>query len=264
MSSQDRKAKAAAAAPRSNRGANAIVIGGIVMIVAIVLVVGGAIWAGTQSGGGGSASDLPEGVEKGQPFEPYAGAKPAKDAPVVDIYEDFRCPACKSFEQATGETVTALAEDGKIRLRVHLKTVIDSMTGGESSAVAGSSAICAADQGVWTEYHQALYMLQPQSETKAGFDKKIFTQAAQQAGLSGDKLDAWQKCTDAETYVEYVQGVDDASMKDGISGTPVIKVEDTKLNWGGLIDQEQQQFDTKQFEEILTSGEVPADLVDQQ
>lgn len=262
MSSQDRKAKAAAAAPRSNSGANAIVIGGIVVVVAIVLIVGGVIWSAAQ-GGGGSASELPKGVAKGQPFEPYADAKPAKDAPVVDIYEDFRCPACKSFEQATGESVTQLAQDGKIRLRVHLKTVIDSMTGGESSAVAGSSAICAADQGKWTEYHQALFMLQPTSETKAGFDTKTFTQAAEKAGLSGDKLDAWQKCTDAQTYVDYVRGVDDASVKDGITGTPVIKVEGKQLNWGGLVDQEQQQYDIKKFEEILTSGKVPADLVDQ-
>lgn len=259
MSNQDRKAKAAAAAPRSNRGANAIVIGGIVMVVAIVLVVGGAIWAGTRSGGE-TASELPQGVEKGQPIEPFADAKPAKDAPVVDVYEDFRCPACKSFELATGETITQLAEDGEIRLRVHLKTVIDTLTGGESSAEAGASAVCAADQGKWTEYHAALFAIQPESETKEGFPEGSFRAAAKQAGLSGNELTAWQDCSDAGTYVDYVRGVDDATVEDGISGTPVIAVEDTKLDWGGLISPE-GQVETAKLKDILTSGKVPEDLV---
>ncbi|NYF99585.1 DsbA family protein [Janibacter cremeus] len=261
MSSQDRKAKAAAAASRSNRGANAFVVGGIVVIIAMVVIVSGAIWATTQSGGVDSASELPQGVEEGQPFEPYAGTNPPEDAPVVDVYEDFRCPACKGFEQATGETITQLAEDGEIRLRVHLKTVIDSLTGGESSAVAGSSAICAADQGKWTEYHKALFALQPASETKDGFAEETYTEAAKMAGLSGDDLAAWQQCTDAHSYVDYVQSVDDASVQDGITGTPVIEVEGTRLNWGGLIDQEKQQVDTDRLKQILTSGKVPEDLV---
>lgn len=256
MSTQDRKAKAQAAAKTQGKGANAIVIGGIVMVLAIVLVVGGVIINATQGGGAG-ANELPQGVDKGEPIEPYSDAKPAKDAPVVDVYEDFRCPACKGFEEAAGSTITELAEDGKIRLRVHLMTLIDNMTGGESSAIAGSSAICAADQGKWTEYHEALFALQPGQETADGFPESAYPEAADQAGLSGDALDQWQKCTDDKTYVEYVQGIDDEATKSGIKGTPTLKVDGTALDLSTVQDG-------AKLEKILTSGEVPKDMVAQQ
>lgn len=255
MSTQDRKAKAQAAAKAHGKGANAIVIGGIVVVIAMVLVIGGVVIAATQGGGGGK--EAPAGVAKGEPLEPYADATPAKDAPVVDVYEDFRCPHCKTFEQATGETITDLAEDGTIRLRVHLMTVIDNNAGGESSAVAGSSAVCAADQDAWTDYHRALFARQPQG---GEFPESAFTEAADEAGLEGDARDAWQQCTDDKQYVDYVQSVDDAAAESGVRGTPAIEVEGTKLEWQAVVS-EQGQVDTAQLEEILTSGEVPEDMV---
>ena len=96
MSNQDRKAKAQAAAGSTGKGANAVVIGGVVVIVAIVLVVGAVVVGAVRDGGG--ASELPQGVAAGEPLEPYADADPPEDAPVVDVYEDFRCPACKVYE----------------------------------------------------------------------------------------------------------------------------------------------------------------------
>lgn len=257
MSTQDRKAKAQAAAPKQGRGANAIIIGGIVMILAMVIVLAFVLVNATRGDEGGGS--LPQGVSKGEPIEPYADAKPAKDAPVVDVYEDFRCPACKGFESVTGETVTELAEKGDIRLRVHLMTVIDNNTGGESSAVAGSSGVCAAEQGKWTEYHKALFEMQPETETPEGFPESTYTEAAKQAGLEGDALEKWQKCTDDKSYVDYVKSVDEAAAKDGITGTPAVKVDGTDFNWGALQD-ETGSYDLAQFEKILSSGKVPASM----
>lgn len=263
MTTNGRKAKAQAAGKAAaGGGANVIVVAGIVVVLAMVLIIGGVVWASRDTGStAGGASQLPDGVTKGQPIEPFASAKPAKDAPVVDVYEDFRCPICQIFEQSMGSTINDLAKDGTIRLRVHLKTVIDSNTGGESSAVAGSSAICAADQGVWEQYHTALFALQPAQETSAGFPTSDYTKAAKDAGLSGEHLDAWQKCTDQGTYVDYVKSVDDATVKQGITGTPVVEVAGTKLNWGALIDQNTRKADTATLTKVLTSGSVPADLV---
>lgn len=262
MSTTDRKAKAQAATGGAKGGANVLVVAGVVVVLVIALVVGGAIWASTR-GGDTAASKQPVGVEQGQPIEPFKDAKRAADAPVVDVYEDFRCPICQVFEQAMGDTINDLAKDGRIRLRVHLKTVIDTNTGGDSSAVAGSSAVCAADQGRWEEYHKALFALQPATETQQGFAEGDYTRAAKEAGLSGDALDAWQRCTDEGTYVDYVRSVDDATVKDGITGTPVIAVGGTQLSWGALMDQQTGRADTTRLTEVLTSGEVPQDLVQQ-
>ncbi|WP_156811782.1 hypothetical protein [Janibacter hoylei] len=82
MSTQDRKAKAQAAAGTTGRGANVIVVAGIVIVLAMALVVGGVIWASRDDGASTTGtSQLPDGVTKGEPIEPFAAAKPPKDAP---------------------------------------------------------------------------------------------------------------------------------------------------------------------------------------
>ena len=264
---QDRKAKARAADTSSGRGANAIIIGGLAIVVIMVLVLVFTIWRAT-SGGSDSAKGeqkLPTSVESGQPLQPYKDAEPAADAPVVDVYEDFRCPICKAYEGAAGQTITKLAEQGKIKLRVHLMTVIDANTGGHSSAVAGSSAVCALEQDKWTEYHRALFELQPSEENAEGFPESDYTKAAKEAGLSGKGLEKWQQCTDNQTYVDYVKSVDEAATKSGINGTPATKVNGTQLDWTKLTDgQSLESFDTEKFAKILTNGKVPKDMVLQQ
>lgn len=261
MNANDRKAKAQAAVRRSGGGANVILVAGIVIVLAMALIIGGVIWASRDDGGSaGGSTQLPDGVTKGEPIEPFAAAKPAKDAPVVDVYEDFRRPICQVFEQKMGGSINELAQDGRIRLRVHLKTVIDTNTGGNSSAVAGSTAVCAADQGRWEEYHSALFALQPAQETRDGFPYGSYTEAAEETGLSGESLASWEDCVNKDTYVDYVKSVDDQTVKDGITGTPAISVGGTKLNWGALIDEKTGRADTERLEQVLTSGTVPRDL----
>lgn len=257
--STERKAKIDAAAKKSGSGANAIVVGGIVAIVAVIAVVAGVIWSAQQDKGGDGGP--PSGTEMGQPFQPYRDAGAGADAPEVHVYEDFRCPACATFEDAFGESIDSLAKDGKITLNVHLKTVIDSNDGKDNSKVAAASALCAAEQGGWGPFHEALFANQPTNH--AEFTDEALKQAAESAGLSGEKLSAWETCSTEETYTDYVQSVDEASAKDGITGTPVLKVGDKQVNWGAFATED-GQADVPAFEEMLTSGEVPEDKVAQQ
>ena len=261
---QDRKAKARAADTSSGRGANAIIIGGLAIIVIMVLVLAFTIWRASDDGSDSAKGEqkTPTSVESGEPLQPYKDAEPAADAPVVDVYEDFRCPICKTYEGVAGQTITKLAEQGKIKLRVHLMTVIDANTGGHSSAIAGSSAVCALEQDKWTEYHRALFELQPTEETAEGFAESDFTKAAKESGLSGKALEKWQQCTDNQTYIDYVKSVDEAATKSGVTGTPTTKVNGKQLDWTKLTDgQSLATFDTEKFAKILTSGKVPKDMV---
>ena len=256
--STDRQAKIQAASKGTGTGANAIIVGGIVAIVAVIAVVGAVIWTATRDSGGTADGGAPAGTEMGQPFNPYPDATLVADAPTVDVYEDFRCPACAVFERTLGGTINDLAADGKIKLNVHLKTVIDSNDGKDASAVAGSSALCAADQGGWEKFHEWLFANQPANH--AEFSKDALRQAAEHAGLTGDKLSAWETCSDNRTYQAYVTSVDEQTAQDGVTGTPVITVDGTELSWGSfLLDQEGTQADTEAFAQILTSGEVPED-----
>lgn len=260
--SNDRQAKIQAASKGTGSGANAIVVGGIVAIVAVIAIVAGVIWS-AQKDTVDTAGGPPPGTQMSQPFNPFPDAKLVADAPTVDVYEDFRCPACAIFERLLGGSINSLAAEGKIKLNVHLKTVIDSNDGTDASQASASSALCAADQGGWEKFHEWLFANQPANH--GAFTKDMLEQAAQHAGLTGDKLSAWESCSDAGTYEAYVKSVDDQTVKDGITGTPMISVNGTQLSWGSFVlDQEGTRADTQAFSEILTSGEVPQDRVQRQ
>lgn len=257
MSSTDRQAKIQAASKGSGKGANAILVGGIVAIVAVIAVVAAVIWSSQKDSV--EAGGPPAGTQMGQPYNPYPDAKLVDGAPTVDVYEDVRCPACKVYEQFLGSDVSSLAKSGKIKLNVHLKTVIDSNFNQTNSATTASSLMCAADEGKYTEFHDWLFANQPQEPDE--FTDAQLVEAAKAAGLSGDSLDTWQQCTDAKKYQAYVKSVDDQAAKDGFTGTPALVVNGTKVNWGSFVSDDGSQVDTKAFTEVLTSGDVPADRV---
>ncbi|MEW2220544.1 thioredoxin domain-containing protein [Streptomyces sp. NPDC006990] len=85
-----------------------------------------------------------------------AGAKAEK---TVDVYEDLRCPACASFEQAMGEPLQKGAEEGKYKLRVHLGAIIDGNMGGSGSrnAARALGAAKAVSVQAFADYKAKLY-----------------------------------------------------------------------------------------------------------
>lgn len=256
-SSSDRKAKIQAASSKGGGGANAIVVAGIVAVLAIIAVVGGVIWA-SQRGGDETAtgSEVPKGAKMGEPFVPARATKAGADAPTVDVYEDFRCPACQALEGAFGPTIEKLADEGKINLRYNFRLVIDESANQKSSLKAASSAICAADQGKWTDYHATLFTKQP--ENHGEFTDQHFTDTAKEVGLSGEALKTFTTCTQDQQYGKYVQSVNEASAKGGVNSTPTIKVNDQELNWGAFV-RDDNSLDIEGFSTALTTGELPAE-----
>ena len=55
---------------------------------------------------------------------PYPGTA-TPDAPVLEIWEDFQCPACGAVEQANGAGIESLADAGKIQLIWRPTTFLD-------------------------------------------------------------------------------------------------------------------------------------------
>ena len=48
----------------------------------------------------------------GEGFPAFSDVEPAASAPTVDLYLDYQCPACASFEAALGRTINDLAQQG--------------------------------------------------------------------------------------------------------------------------------------------------------
>lgn len=239
-STSARQAKIDAAARSTGGGANKIVVAAVVLVVAIVAVVGGVIWVQQRDRdavtGGGNA--LPPGVSAiGKGYPASQDATPAGNAPVVDLYEDFQCPACATFEAAVGDTFVGLAREGKIRLVYHVKNFLDDNLGNDASTRAGNAAFCAADAGRFQEFHDQIFPNQPAREGD-GFTDAQLKGFAETAGITGEALTTWQSCYDAGKYVDYVNSVEEQSFADGVRGTPTVRIDGTDVELGSIASPE--------------------------
>ncbi|MQS11141.1 thioredoxin domain-containing protein [Streptomyces kaniharaensis] len=148
------------------------------------------------------------------------------DAPhTMEVYEDFRCPVCKEFEAANGQTVRKLTEDGQIKVQFHLAAFLDKALGGKGSHTALAAAGAALNEGVdkFKAFHDVLYANQP-DERNDGFGdvNRVLELADQVPGL---KTDAFVKAVTDRTYAPWAAKVADAFNDSGVTGTPTIKVD---------------------------------------
>jgi protein-disulfide isomerase len=218
-----RQAKIQAAQKQQGGGANKIVVATVVLVIAIIAVVAGVIWMEQSKKnditGGGNA--LPTGVTAlGAGYPAFSDVTPQSNAPTMDVFEDFQCPACQSFEAQLGSTVEDLAKAGKVKLVYHVKNFLDDNLRNDSSTKAGNAAFCASDAGKFQQFHDQVYANQPAEG--AGFTDAELKTYAQNAGITGDALTTWESCTKAGKYVDYVNSVEKKSFDDGVRGTPTI------------------------------------------
>ncbi len=208
---------------------------------AVVAVLAGAVGVGMvasrtedDSGKSGSSVVPPRGaVGKGRLVIPSgmvgkagkAGRadKAGKPAPVtLTVYEDFRCPGCKQFEDVFRETVHELQDQGRMKVEYHLVTIIDGNLGGTGSVRAANAAACAQDQGAgkFRAYHDVLYRHQP-AETRDSYAKnaRLIKLADQVPGLV---TPAFRKCVEEGRHDAWVRKSSDVFAHSGYASTPTV------------------------------------------
>jgi protein-disulfide isomerase len=138
----------------------------------------------------------------------------------LTIWEDFRCPACKSFEDAYRSTIHELTDSGQLKVQYHLATIIDGNMGGSGSRKAANAAACAQDTGKFTAYHDVLYENQP-AETDDAFakDSKLIELAKKVDGLD---TATFRTCVEDGTHDSWVAKSAAAFRNGGFSGTPTV------------------------------------------
>lgn len=235
-----RQAKIQAASKASGGGgANKIVVATVVVVVAIIAVVVGVVWSQAQRQAAvGTSTATPAGASMGQGYRAFADVKLQPGAPTVDLYEDFQCPVCRQFEAAAGTTVESLAKAGKIELVYHVLNFLDDKTGAQNSTPAANGAFCAAADGKFQEFHDAVYAAQVEEGTDV--TDSDLDGWARTAGISGAQLTSWKSCVDAGTYTRYVSSVNDAAFeKQGVVGTPTVKIDGKDQDLAAIVQDPQ-------------------------
>src|SRR5947209_1214982 len=71
-----------------------------------------------------TSSTLPPSADRSTGYGIVLG--PATGVPVVDLYEDFQCPACKAFETGGGkQAIEQLVTAGKAKVVYHMLSFLD-------------------------------------------------------------------------------------------------------------------------------------------
>ncbi len=227
-STREKAASARAAAEASERRRERTVRIAIFGVVALVIVgiIGAVLWT-TRSKPAPTPENtaLPAGVAA----PGYGTTVGTAAKPVLDVYEDFQCPACAAFEKANGTTVDELVSNGQVKIVYHPMNFLDAKLGNDSSTRAAAAFGCAVDAGVALKYHDVVYANQPTTEG-AGYTDEQLKSFGQQAGLSGAQLDTFNACVDAKKYTGWPTLSNQAASDNGVSATPTFFLNGTKLD----------------------------------
>lgn len=119
----------------------------------------------------------------------------AKAPITIDIYADFLCPACGQFHERDGKKIADRVQAGELRVRRHMvPMLVEASDPPGYSMDAANAALCAADEGKFTPFHDSLFANQPE-EGKRGWDKGQLTELGSKLGLGGKFADCVAKRT---------------------------------------------------------------------
>ncbi|GAA3082933.1 DsbA family protein [Streptosporangium carneum] len=205
----------------------------VATITAAVVVALGAIGAGWWYAANGSKPE-----EVTQALAPVTASPDGSvvmsvagvEKPVLDVYEDFQCPACKAMEETSGATIKNLAAEGKVKVVYHPITIFSQEVNGgvtrANSLRAGAASRCIPGGTPWVKFHDRLFKEQP-AETVEGFKLEDLVAWGKEAGVTSAGFETCvtgqQKASEQVDYsTKILQGAQ-------LSGTPTLKLNGTEI-----------------------------------
>jgi protein-disulfide isomerase len=232
---RERAAQARGEAQASEKRRERIVriVGGATVVAVMVAIIGIAVYA-SSTAPSTDASGLTDGIvepdpsavlpagvlaaDSSTPFGVPYGTGSA-DVPVLELWEDFQCPACGSLELANGDGITQLAEEGKVQLIYRPTAFLDGNLGNDSSHRAIAAWGCAIDAGKVKEYHDIVYANQPVTEGM-GFPEDRLLAFGADSGITDAAFTTFSQCVTDGTYLSWAANTNQEFSAGEIGGTP--------------------------------------------
>lgn len=195
----------------------------VVSAISVAAIIGIAVQV--LSSGSDAEARIPAGASAaegyGIVFNPNATT-------VVDVWEDPQCPACKSFETASGEFINSLARDGRAKVVFHPLSFL-----GDESKTAANALGCAADAGRFLEFHKVMYDNQP-----AGENTKVWTEDAMidLGAKAGITTETFKSCVRDETFKAWVGNIADDGAKRNVNQTPTLWFNNREVDRNAYLD----------------------------
>lgn len=161
------------------------VIGGATALLGVVALVLLTTATGPSRGPANMQSD---GIKIGQDFlavrtaalqpkqEPVASGQNASGVLDIQLYVDYLCPNCATFEDENGEQLRRWVESGAATIEIHPIAVLSAKSAGtQYSLRAANAAACIADGSpdAFFAFHTALFERQPDEGTPGLSDDEL-------------------------------------------------------------------------------------------
>ncbi|MFE1414092.1 thioredoxin domain-containing protein [Streptomyces sp. NPDC085524] len=205
---------------RDKRRRTLIVAAAVVGVLGLATVVG--VIAANTGKGDKAAKAGPVVAPSGATGKDALAIQTGKDGAkhTLIVWEDFRCPACKAFEDNYRDTIHELQAKGLLNVEYHLVTLIDGNMRGTGSLNAANAAACAQDVGKFTAYHDVLFQNQPQEVDDAyAKNAKLLELAGKVDGLDTPEFRA---CVENGTHNSWVAKSHEAFRAGKFRGTPTV------------------------------------------
>lgn len=148
-----------------------------------------------------------------------------KGKPVLEIYEDYQCPACAQIHQFMGPEVDEVVASGTVEVRFHPMSFLDREQPQGNSWRAANGAFCANEQGKFLQYHNAIW---PNQQTLAeyGWTDEALQGLVEHAGLDVKK---WSSCLESGKFADTATKANTFALET-VTATPTYVLNGTKLD----------------------------------
>lgn len=202
-----------------------IVIGMVVFVVAVGVIF--SFMGNRTISGGSTPSSVSKADGSGIAFNPAV-----KAVPQIDLWEDFQCPVCKTFELTNGSYIQGLIAKKKAKVVYHMLSFI-----GPESVLAANAGACAADENKFLQFHSYLYLTQGTENTGVWSNAALLA-AGSAVGLTDSRF---VKCVNNNSYSKWVSNIATDGTNKKINATPTVFVN------GKELDRKTQYFNPAGF-----------------
>ncbi len=145
----------------------------------------------------------------------------------ITRYEDFQCPACKSFENQNAAQLEKMVSDGTVKILYKPVSILDraSTTQYSTRALTAAAAVVDTSPSAFPAFHKLLFANQP-AEGGAGLTDAQLVALATQAGADGAAV---QTALSRRSYATWIATATDDFSKAGFTATPTVLVNGTKV-----------------------------------
>lgn len=207
----------------------------VVGMVALVVVVAVAVSFGSNQAKVNAKT--PALVEKSEGYG-IVFNKELTGVPKIDIWEDFQCPVCRNFEAINAKQVKEWIDAKKVTAVFHPLSFI-----GAESAYMANAAACAADEGKFLQYHEALYVNMASAENSGKWNPISLVELGKELGITGERFTG---CVSDGKYQDWVNNVAADGSKKNVNATPTVFINGKEIERVNA-----NYFDAKTFEKLV-------------